>query len=214
MPVIKLEIKSKHSFADSRSFGDAGDYEQLDGAVHFAVDPDNAANETITDLELAPRNAKGLVTFSSDFRMLRPVDSQRGNRRILMDIPNRGKPLALGNINSAPDVAPDAPMDPGNGFLMRQGYTVVWCAWQHDVPDVPGMLRISLPDAVTPEGPISEEVPLYICGSPIRREPEMAQRVASNLQRDAGEIISPLVQPDDFPIQDLIVNVGLILREA
>ena len=96
--------------------------------------------------------------FSSDFRILRPVDAQRGNRRILMDIPNRGKPLALRNINSAPEVAPEAPMDPGNGFLMRQGYTVVWCAWQHDVPDVPGMLRVNLPEAVTQEGPITGKI--------------------------------------------------------
>ncbi len=158
MPITKMEIKSRIPFADGQVFGDAGAYEQLDGTLDFAVDPNNPANETIADLGLAPRDAKGLVTFTTDFRMLRPVDSQRGNRRILMDIPNRGKPLALRNINSAPDVTPEAPMDPGNGFLMRQGYTVVWCAWQHDVPDVPGMLRVSLPDAVTPAGPISGKI--------------------------------------------------------
>ena len=66
----------------------------------------------------------------------------------------------------------------------------------------------------SPEGPVSEEVPLYVCGSPIRREPDMAQRVATNLQREAGELVSPLVHPPDFPVQDLIVNIGLILREA
>lgn len=158
MPVTKMEIKTRRPFADGKSFGDVGAYEQLDGAVHFAIDPDNAANEPIADLELAPRNADGLVTFSADFRMLRPVEQQRGNRRILLDIPNRGKPLALRNINSALEVAPDAPMDPGNGFLMLRGYTVVWCAWQHDVPDTPGMLRIRIPDAVSNDGPISGKV--------------------------------------------------------
>ncbi len=158
MPVTKIEIKSRCPFAYGKSFGDVGAYEQLDGTVHFAVDPNNAANETIADLELAPQDPNGLVAFSSDFRILRPVDPELGNRRILMDIPNRGKPLALRNINSAPEVAPEAPMDPGNGFLMRQGYTVVWCAWQHDVPDAPGMLRVNLPDAVTPEGPISGKI--------------------------------------------------------
>ena len=66
---------------------------------------------------------------------------------MLLDVPNRGKALALRNINSAPEVAPDAPPNPGNGFLMRQGYTVVWCGWQHDVPDVPGVLRARLPEA-------------------------------------------------------------------
>ena len=69
-------------------------------------------------------------------------------------------------------------------------------------------------DQTASEGPLNEEAPLFVCGSPIRREPEMANRVASNLRRDAGEIVSPLTQPDDFPVQDLIVNIGLILREA
>ncbi|NQW23015.1 MAG: hypothetical protein HQ475_06175 [SAR202 cluster bacterium] len=158
MPVTKMEIKTRRPFADGKSFGDVGAYEQLDGVVHFAVDPGSSANETIADLELAPRDANGMVIFSSDFRILQPVDLERGNRRILLDVPNRGKPLALRNINSAPEVTPDAPMDPGNGFLMRQGYSVVWCAWQHDVPDVPGMLRVNFPDAVTADGPISGKV--------------------------------------------------------
>ena len=69
-------------------------------------------------------------------------------------------------------------------------------------------------DQTAPEGPLNEEAPLFVCGSPIRREPEMANRVASNLRRDPGELVSPLNQPDDFPVQDLIVNIGLILREA
>ena len=38
---------------------------------------------------------------------------------------------------------------------MRQGYTLVWCGWQHDVPDRRGLLRINLPGAVTSAGPIS-----------------------------------------------------------
>lgn len=158
MPVTKIEIKSTSPFAGGQVFGDAGAYEQLDGVLHFAVDPKNAANETIADIELAPRNGDGLVEFSSDFRILRPVDSKLGNRRILMDVPNRGKQLAIRNINSGPDQSPAAPLDPGNGFLMRQGYTVVWCAWQHDVPDVPGMMRINVPDAVIDGGPVSGKI--------------------------------------------------------
>lgn len=158
MPVTKIEIKSRRPFADGKIFGEVGAYEQLDGTLQFAVDPENSANETIADLELAPREADGLVAFSADFRILQPIDLTKGNRRILLDVPNRGKPLALRNINSAPEVTPEAPMDPGNGFLMRQGYSVVWCAWQHDVPDVPGMLRVNVPDAVTADGPISGKI--------------------------------------------------------
>ena len=158
MPVTRLEITSQEPFADGQSFGEVGSYTQIDGTAHFAVDPLHPANETIADIKLAPRNADGLVEFSADFRILRPDDPGKGNRRLLLDVLNRGKALALRNINSAPDIAPDAPMDPGNGFLMRQGYTIVWCGWQHDVPDMPGLLRIHSPEAMEDGKPVSGRI--------------------------------------------------------
>ena len=158
MPVTKLEIKTRGPFAGGQSFGEVGSYEQVDGVVHFAVDPDHAANETIADIKLAPRDADGRVTFSSDFRVLQPVDPGRGNRRMLFDILNRGKAAALRNLNSAPDVLPSDPLDPGNGFLMRQGYAVAWCGWQHDVPSVPGVLGMRAPGAAEGSGPVSGRI--------------------------------------------------------
>ncbi len=158
MPVTRLEITSEKPFADGQSFGDVGPYTQIDGIAHFAVDPLHEANETIADIELAPRNEQGLVEFSADFRILRPDDPSRGNGRLLLDVLNRGKALALRNINSAPDIAPDAPLDPGNGFLMRQGYTVAWCGWQLDVPDAPGLLRINVPEAMEDGKPVEGRI--------------------------------------------------------
>ncbi len=154
MAVTKLVVTSRKPFAQGEAFGEVGPYEQLDGRVFFAVDPTHPAHSVITDLTLAPRDSSGLVHFSSDIRLLRPVNPQGGTHRILFDILNRGRGLALRNLNSAPDVAPHEPLHPGNGFLMRHGYTVVWCGWQHDAPDVPGALRLYTPEAVTPEGPI------------------------------------------------------------
>jgi hypothetical protein len=156
MAVNELQISSRAPFAKGVAFGDAGPFEELTGTVRFAVDPDHPANELITDLKLVPRERRGRVAFSADFRMLRPVEPQRGNHRILLDVLNRGRPRALKYFNSADD-DPDAsaPFDPGNGFLMRQGYTVVWCGWQHDVPDTQGLMRINVPGAVTSAGPIS-----------------------------------------------------------
>ena len=158
MPVTRLEITSQKPFAEGQSFGTVGSYTQVDGTAHFAVDPVHPANETIADITLAPRNEQGLVEFSADFRILRPDVPSKGNGRLLLDVLNRGKALALRNINSAPDVAPDAPLDPGNGFLMRQGYTVAWCGWQHDVPDAPGLLRIHVPEALEDGKPVSGRV--------------------------------------------------------
>jgi alpha/beta hydrolase family protein len=158
MAVTKMLITSRRPFAEEKAFGQVGPYEQLDGTVYFAVDPTHPANQLITDLKLAPRDVSGRVHFSADWRLLRPVEPQRGNHRLLFDILNRGRGPGLRNLNSAQDVAPTEPLDPGNGFLMRQGYTVAWCGWQHDVPDAPGLMRLRAPEAVTPEGPISGKI--------------------------------------------------------
>ena len=159
MAVIACEFTSRCALADGRAFGAVGPYEQLDGIAHFAVDPTSPCNRDITDLHLAPRDDNSLVRFAADVRILRPVDSQRGNHRLLLDVPNRGNRLALWMFNHAPrPAAPSAPLDPGNGFLMRQGYTIVWCGWQHDVPTVDGLMRIRVPEAQSAFGSIFGEI--------------------------------------------------------
>ena len=154
MAVTALEIKTCSPFAQGIAFGDVGPYQQLDGTVHFAVDPDHPSNAGIADLKLAPRDAQGLVRCSADVRLLQPVTLQRGNQRLLLDIVNRGNPTVLTNFNSAV-----GRQEPGNGFLMRQGYTVVWCGWQDDVPARPGLVRIQVPEAVDAGGqPIAGKI--------------------------------------------------------
>jgi hypothetical protein len=114
--------------------------------VHFAVDPTHPLNAVVTDLKLAPRGADGRVAFQSDFYLLRPVDPTRGNRRLLLDVPNRGRKVALGMFNSAVRVPdPTTAEDFGNGFLMRHGWTVAWLGWQHDVPRRDGMMALDIP---------------------------------------------------------------------
>src|SRR3989454_2685475 len=133
---------------DGRPFGAAGAYEKLAGILRFAVDPAHPANQSVTDLGLAPQNASGLVESWADFYLLVPADPARGNRRLLLDVPNRGRKVALGMFNSTPRVPdPSTPEDFGNGFLMRHGYTVAWCGWQHDVPRRDGLMALTVPAA-------------------------------------------------------------------
>ena len=80
---------------------------------HYAVDPLHASNQGITDLDLAPRNSAGKVEFSADFAMLRPVNPDQGNHRILFDVVNRGRKTAL-TLNSVP-TATDPTAPPGGG---------------------------------------------------------------------------------------------------
>jgi len=154
MAVTALEIKTCSPFAQGKTFGDVGPYQQLDGTVHCAVDPHHPSNAGIADLQRTPRDAHGLVHYSADVRILQPVALQRGNQRLLLDIVNRGNPTVLTNFNSAV-----GRLEPGNGFLMRQGYTVVWCGWQDDVPATPGLIRIHVPEAVDTDGkPIAGKI--------------------------------------------------------
>ena len=152
MPVTKLEITSSTPFAGGQSFGDVGAYTHVKGTVHFSVDPLHPNNEAITDVELAPRDSEGRVRFSADFEMLHPTDPDKGRRSIVFDVVNRGRKTILG-FNSAPRAMdPGAPVEPGNGFLMREGYTVVWCGWQADVPDDPYLMGMDAPQALDANG--------------------------------------------------------------
>ena len=128
------------AFAPGTEFGQAGAYEKLRGRAWFALDPEAAANAPIADLKLAPRNNRGLVIFSAEFLVLRPVDAARGNGMLLYEVNNRGNIGILRQLNSAttgsndPSIAADA----GNGFLFRQGFTLVWSSWAADVADDTG----------------------------------------------------------------------------
>jgi hypothetical protein len=159
MTITSLEIKTRQPLAAGRAFGDVGPYVQLDGTAHFGVDPDHSLNQGITDLAMAPRGGNGLVNFAADIRILTPEDPQRGKHRLLFDVPNRGNRLGLWMLNRAPrQTIPSAPPEVGDGFLMRQGYIVVWCGWQHDVPAVDGLMRIRVPQAQRAGLPISGKV--------------------------------------------------------
>ncbi len=152
MAVTTLEIVNRTPFADGRSFDDVGPYQFLEGTAHFSVDPLHSSNEAITDLKLAPRDPGGRVRFSADFTMLQPLDPRKGNGRLLFDVVNRGRKTVLTYNSVQRAMDPSAPLSAGNGFLMRHGFTVVWCGWQADVPPGPHLMGLTAPQALGPDG--------------------------------------------------------------
>src|SRR5215510_11695606 len=102
VPVVTLDITHRSPFLEERPFGQVGPYQLLEGMAHFAVDPLHSSNAAITDIALAPRNATGKVGFSAHFAMLQPLHPERGNRRLLFDVVNRGGKTVMTNFNSAP----------------------------------------------------------------------------------------------------------------
>jgi hypothetical protein len=120
-------------------------YEWVRATARFAADPTKPGNRRITDLAHV-RTDDGLVRFDADVRLLRP--SEGGNGKLLFVVSNRGLlggvPFSLG----APAFGvPSEELDPGDGFLLEQGWTVAWCGWQHDVLPGEGKVGIRVPDA-------------------------------------------------------------------
>lgn len=117
-----------------QSFGAAGPYEKLTGRVFGEVDPVAPENVGIVNLDKAPRTAAGRVAYSADLYILKPVDLAKGNRKMFYGVLNRGNKIDLVLMNNAPQGAqtnnPTTGADLGNGFLLHQGYTLVWSGWQ------------------------------------------------------------------------------------
>ena len=62
--VTRVKVTSRTVVADGQSFGSTGPYERLVGRIEFAIDPADARNAGIVDLQLAPRGADGKPDFS------------------------------------------------------------------------------------------------------------------------------------------------------
>lgn len=154
--LLRIEVADRSDVLGGKSFGAAGPYERISGKAYFAVDPSLPANKIICDIDKAPRNEKGLVEFSSDIYVLKPRDPARGNGAVLYEVSNRGNKGMLAMFNRA-----SASLDPrtseqlGDGFLMENGYTLVWLGWQFDVPRTEGLVRLYAPVARDGDRPIT-----------------------------------------------------------
>jgi hypothetical protein len=152
--VTRLQIDRREPVLGGKPFGAAGPYEKLVGKVHFALDPSLPQNQGIVDLRLAPRNAQGLVEFSADFYLLKPVDPSRGNGRLFYEAGNRGSKRILPVFQNATNSAdPATAAEFGNGALMQQGFSLLWMGWQWDVPE--GRMRMEIPIATDNGKPIT-----------------------------------------------------------
>jgi len=171
--VTRIEIASRTPVLDGKSFGDAGSYEKITGKVFYSVDPANPRNKGIVDLDKAPRDGAGRVIFSADLYVLAPKDQAHGNGVALFDVLNRGRKGLLRDFNRAPQALdPTSEADFGDGFLMRQGYTLVWVGWQFDIPRRGGLMALDAP-------PVSE--PMAVTG-----------RVSTTFTSNTADPIHPL----------------------
>ena len=157
--VTRIEITKQEPFAAGQAFGNVGAYEKVVGRFHGELDPKSPLNAVIVDLDKAPRNARGMVEYSADFYILKPVDVTKGNGALFYELANRGNKGILPRFNyAAGSNDPATAQHAGDGFLMRQGYTLLWNGWMNGLPAANNTLRIELPVATNPSGPIVETV--------------------------------------------------------
>ena len=153
--ITRIEIQRIEPAFSGRNFGPTGAYERLIGKAYGEVDPRLPANAIIQDIDLAPQNAKGMVEYVTDIDIVRPADRSKGNGILFFNIHNRGNkggiqlfnadvPLNLAEINNL--------ANPGDGFLQRQGYTMIWFGWQADVLAGNNRMTMTVPVAHNPDG--------------------------------------------------------------
>lgn len=154
--IVRFDIARVESPAFGGAvFAPVGSYDRIVGRAHGEVDPRHPGNAVIQDIELAPRNARGMVEYSTDVEILTPSDQSRGNGILFFNVVNRGNKNGLERYNSgvAGDPATiNRARNPGDGYMMREGYTLLWFGWQADV--LPGAYRMTMqvPTARNPDG--------------------------------------------------------------
>jgi len=112
MTNLKIKVDVVEPFAEGRSFGEAGSYLRIKGVARGELDPAAPENRVIVDLDTAPRNARGLVEYETDFFILRPADPARTNGVLVYDVTNRGSKRIFQLLDDAPGDSPAASNDP------------------------------------------------------------------------------------------------------
>ena len=124
--VTRIVVDEKRSPAyDGESFGRAGTYERIIGRVFGELDPRDRRNAVITDLDLAPRNARGMVEYVATFTLWQPTDPAKASGVLIYAVPNRGNRLFFPAFHLGGE--------PGDGFFFRRGDAILMSGWQGDV---------------------------------------------------------------------------------
>lgn len=131
--VVKLVVEKREAFANQ-----GRPYEKLTGRFYGELDARHPLNVIITDIEHAPRNARGLVDYSATFTILKPVDMTGATGVLVYQVPNRGR----ANIE-------------GGGYFAdfrARGHVLVASGWQADIQPGAGIETLVTPIARHADG--------------------------------------------------------------
>ncbi len=142
MSVQLAHLDSQAAYSDRRAFGDYGEFAVAEFQITYDVDPQDAANSRIVDLDKAPPTSDGKLRFRGNARMVYPKDTTPSC--LLVDVPNRGRPTAFSFNRPAPSELQTTNMPSGDGFLCRHGFAVLSVGWQFDAEG----MNLEVPEAL------------------------------------------------------------------
>jgi hypothetical protein len=131
--VVKLTVEQRQPLAGAKR-----PYEKLTGRFFGELDPRLAQNAVITDIDLAPRNARGLVEYSATFTILKPAEMSTATGVLVYQVPNRGR----------------ASIEAGGYFadFRAAGHVLVASGWQADIAPGAGIETMVTPVARNRDG--------------------------------------------------------------
>ena len=114
-------------------FAGVGQYEKIVGTGFGEVNPNDAKNSVMVDIQLAPRNSNGNVEYAFDLYILKPMNLKAGAHKVMYEPPNRGNKTWAniarfsGSTNDPASQTDPAMLD--NNFFLPRGYTIVFSGW-------------------------------------------------------------------------------------
>ena len=187
--VARVEIISRTDVLNGKAFGDAGAYERITGRVYFLLPVANSHNLRIVDFDKAVNLKEGEVEFSAEIIVVRPKDSKNSNGSMLLEVPNRGRSRIIGLVDGGDW---NLAGDPGDAWLLRNGFTIVSLGWQWDAVGA---------DALQLFGPIAKDHGKTITGllrgdlMPWHAMPEIP--LGHLITGSIGGVEYPVAAPDD-----------------
>jgi len=121
--VVKLEITRVEPAGPT--------HERISGKAYGELDPADPKNAVITDIELAPRNARGKVEYVTTFTLVRPTEMMKASGVLIYTVVNRGG---------------------GNALPHPDGHVTFVSGWQGDVVPTTTNYTIQVPVAKNRDG--------------------------------------------------------------
>jgi hypothetical protein len=130
--VTRIEVLKVEQVPAAQANGEAVPaYQRISGRFYGELDPRDSKNALITDIQLAPKNARGLVEYVGTFSLMKPADMSKASGVLMYSVVNRGN---------------------GRASASAEGHVSLVSGWQGDVIPSDTNQTIQVPRARNADG--------------------------------------------------------------